>query len=102
MTKPKGERLQLGTEKFALLVTLTQRDNLALAAAEKLVEEIADQYLFRSDRLPNSVMNCSAIDMRASAGKPLSQCQTKRIRLILLTKKTWRSSSNRGSVTFGT
>ena len=87
MTKPKSERLRVRTEEFALLVNLTQRYNLARAAAEKLVEEIKDRYLLREDRLPDGAITYSAIDIHEPAGKPLNQCQTKRIKLTVLTKK---------------
>jgi hypothetical protein len=96
MTRPKRERLELRTEEFALLVTLTQRYNLALAAAEKLVEEIKDQYLYRSDRLPDGVIYYSAIDIGEPAGKPLCRCQTKRITLTLLTKKDLEIEQHKG------
>jgi len=81
----KRDRLFFRSDEYALLQNLNQRYNLSIAAAEKLSEELADKYL--NDNLLDGMIWYTAIDIGELAGKPIKDCQKKRIKLTLLDSK---------------
>ena len=77
------ERLMQRTEEFGLIQNLNTRYNLSIAAAEKLTEELTENYFSSNDRLNDGEQWYTAVDISEPAGKPLKDCKKKRIKLTV-------------------
>jgi hypothetical protein len=77
------ERLMQRTEEFGLIQNLNTRYNLSIAAAEKLTEELTENYFSSNDRLNDGEQWYTAVDISEPAGKLLKDCKKKRIKLTV-------------------
>lgn len=77
------ERLMQRTEEFGLIQNLSTRYNLSIAAAEKLTEELTENYFSSNDRLNDGEQWYTAVDISEPAGKPLKDCKKKRVKLTV-------------------
>ena len=83
----KDTRLSYRNLENGLIIDLHTRYSLPIAAAEKLVEELREKLFLDSSFLSDGEAYYHSIALSEPAGKPLSKCKLKRIKLTLLSKE---------------